>query len=151
MATYSFLDTSLSISGPGGSFNIGGAGTASAEEGWSVESAEANTMTIGAGGSAMHSMHADKSGKISVKLLKTSPVNRQLMNLYNFQKGNSSSWGQNVITGRDVARGDFLTGRETAFNKRPSLTYAKEGGMNEWTFDVGLLDTDLGNGQPAIG
>ncbi len=150
MATYSFLDTSLSITGPGGSFNIGGAGTASAEEGFSTESAEANTMTIGAGGSAMHSMHADKSGKLTVRLLKTSPVNKLLMDLYNFQKQSSANWGQNVLTARDVARGDFLTGREVAFKKRPTITMAKEAGVNEWEFDIGLLDEQLGSGTPSL-
>ena len=150
MATYSFLDTSLSINGPGGSFTIGGAGTASAEEGWSVEAAEANTMTIGAGGSAMHSMHGDQSGTVTVTLLKTSPVNQMLMNLYDFQKGSSANWGQNVLTGRDVARGDFITGRQGAFKKRPKLTYAKEGGTNEWTFDIGILSDQLGSGAPSL-
>lgn len=150
MTTYSFLDTSLSINGPGGSFNIGGAGTASAEEGFTTSSADANTMTIGAGGSAMHSMHADKSGSLTLRLLKTSPVNRLLMQLYNFQKQSSANWGQNVLTGRDVARGDFLTGREVAFKKRPDITFAKEAGINEWSFDIGILDEDLGSGQPSL-
>lgn len=150
MATYSFLDTSLSISGPGGSFLIGGAGTASAEEGYTTSASEKNSMNIGASGEAMHSLHADKSGKLVLRLLKTSPVNRLLMNLYNFQAGSSANWGQNVLTGRDVARGDFLTGRQAAFKKRPDLTYAKEAGINEWEFDIGDLDEQLGSGAPAL-
>ncbi len=35
-----------------------------------------NTMTIGADGEVMHSLHADKSGTVTVNLLKTSPTNK---------------------------------------------------------------------------
>jgi hypothetical protein len=37
-----------------------------------------NTMTVGADGEVMHSLHAGKSGTITVTLLKTSPVNKKL-------------------------------------------------------------------------
>lgn len=150
MATYSFLDTTLSISGPGGDFVIGGPGAGSAEEGFTFEAAEKNTMTIGAGGGVMHSLHGDRSGKLTVRLLKVSPVNRQLMALFNFQTTSSANHGQNVVTGRDAARGDIVTGQQVAFKKRPTLTFAKEPGTNDWEFDVGVLDELLGSGQPSL-
>lgn len=151
MATYSFLDTHLAISGPGGAFTIGGPGAANSEEGFTIEpTGEKNTMTIGAGGGAMHSLHADKSGKLTVRLLKTSPVNRLLMNLYNFQTTSSANHGQNTVTARDAARGDIATGQQVAFKKRPTLTYAKEAGTNEWEFDIGVLDEQLGSGAPSL-
>ena len=85
MATYSFLDVTASIAGPGGNFSLGN-GSGNSEEGITVTMTEdKNTMTIGADGSAMHSLHAGKSGTVSVRLLKTSPVNKQLMTLYNYQ------------------------------------------------------------------
>ncbi len=34
-------------------------------------------MTVGADGEVMHSLHAGKSGTITVTLLKTSPVNKK--------------------------------------------------------------------------
>lgn len=151
MSTYSFLDNILSITGPGGSFQIGGPGAGNAEEGFTIEAAgDKNTMTPSAGGGAMHSLHADKTGKLTVRLLKTSPVNQKLMNLYNFQTTSSANHGQNVITHRDIARGDGNTGREVAFKKAPTLTYAKEAGMNEWEFDIGILDRQLGSGTPSL-
>jgi hypothetical protein len=61
-----------------------GYGSANAEEGITVTMTEAkNTMTIGADGEVMHSLHAGKSGTITVTLLKTSPVNKKLSLMYN--------------------------------------------------------------------
>lgn len=152
MATYSFLDTSLAISGPGGSFTIGGDGTSAAEEGFTIEPiGEKNTMTESADGDVMHSLHATKTGKLTVRLLKTSPYNRVISQLYNFQTTSSASHGQNVITARDVARGDVASGRKVAFAKQTSVTYAKLGGNQEWEFHIGVLDLLLGSGAPALG
>jgi hypothetical protein len=147
--TYSFLDFKASISGPGGSFNIGSdAGVA--EEGITFEMEEdKDTMTVGADGEAMHSLHAGKAGKITIRLLKTSPVNQQLSQLYHFQTTSSANHGQNVITGNDIARGDSHVGRQAAFAKFPTVGYSKDGPMNEWVFNVGKLTMQLGTGSPA--
>ena len=148
MATYSFLDVNASIAGPGGSFQIG-SGAGAAEEGITVADTEdRNTMTIGADGEGMHSLHAGKSGNVAVRLLKTSPVNAQLEALFNLQAQSSASWGQNVITINDVARGDVITCRGVAFTKRPDIVYAKQGNTNEWMFQAIKIDRVLGTGSP---
>ncbi|EAP1742638.1 DUF3277 family protein [Salmonella enterica] len=68
MATYSFTDVTASISGPTGVIDLG-YGSASSEEGITVAMAgPKNTMTIGADGEVMNSLHADKSGTVTVKL-----------------------------------------------------------------------------------
>ena len=151
MATYSFLDVNAALSGPGGSFSIG-SNSGAAEEGIDVEPSEdKNTMVIGADGTPMHSLHAGKPGKIVIRLLKTSPFNRQLDQMYNFQAQSSSSWGQNTLTIRDKARGDLITGHAVAFKKRTALKYGKDANVNEWEFDVGVLNELLGSGAPALG
>ncbi|MBU9403923.1 DUF3277 family protein, partial [Burkholderia multivorans] len=62
MATYSFQDVTATIVGPGGAFSLG-YGSANAEEGITIAQAgDKNTMTVGADGEVMHSLHADKSG-----------------------------------------------------------------------------------------
>lgn len=148
MSTYSFLDVQASITGPGGSFQIG-SGAGAAEEGITVADTEdRNTMTIGADGEGMHSLHAGKSGSVTVRLLKTSPVNAQLEALFNSQSQSSAAWGQNVITINDIARGDVITCRQVAFTKRPDLVYAKAGNANEWTFSAIKIDRVLGSGSP---
>jgi hypothetical protein len=67
--------------------------------------------------------------------------------MYNLQTSSSTLHGQNLITVTDSARGDSTLIRQAAFKKKPTLTYAKEGGMNEWAFDCIVSTTVLGAGQ----
>jgi hypothetical protein len=147
MTTYSFLDTQVAITGPGGSINLG-AGAAVSEEGITVEPTEdINTMTIAADGTPMHSLHANKSGTITVRLLKTSPVNQQLSLMYAFQTASGANHGQNTISIANSQTQDVITCQIVAFRKAPAITYAKEAGMNEWTFQAGIIDRTLGSGR----
>lgn len=150
MGTYSFLSVSASINGPGGAFALG-QGSGAAEEGITIAmAAEKNTMTPGADGSGMHSLRASNAGKVKVRLLKTSPVNQQLSQMYALQKSTPALWGQNVFLLNDSVRGDVVAARECAFAKLPDLTYATEGGINEWEFDAIHVDEQLGSGSPVL-
>ncbi|MBI6182680.1 DUF3277 family protein [Serratia fonticola] len=144
MSTYSFLDVSASIVGPGGAFDLG-YGAANAEEGITVAMVEAkNTMTIGADGEVMHSLHAGKGGTITVTLLKTSPTNAKLSALYAAQSLSSATWGNNVIVVRNSASNDLCSARSVAFQKIPDWQNAKDGGTVAWVFDAGKVDQLLG-------
>lgn len=144
--TYSFLDTQASINGPGAAFAIG-AGAGAAEEGITIEpNDDADTLTIGADGTPMHSLKSNKGAKVTVRLLKTSPVNQQLSLALAFQRASGANWGQNSITLMNTVSGDMHTLQQVAFARSPSITYAKEGGMNEWTFNAGIWDFALGGG-----
>ena len=148
--TYSFTDVHASISGPGGSFSLG-SGVGNAEEGITIDMIEdKNTMTVGADGSGMHSLHASKAARATVRLLKTSPANAQLSALYNYQAQSSFLWGQNLITISDMARGDQITLRDSAFAKQAPVAYAKDGGFMEWAFEVITRDDLLGTGAPSL-
>ena len=148
MATYSFQDVVATISGVGGSINLA-AGAGVAEEGITIEPMEdKSVMTIGADGSGMHSLVANEASSVTIRLLKTSPVNRQLQEMYNQQTKSSANHGKNTITVRDAVRGDNITLTEVAFKKRPTVTYAKEGGLMEWTFDAIKTTAVLGSGTP---
>lgn len=150
MATYSFQDVTAALVGVGGSINLA-SGAAAAEEGITIEAAEdKNIMTIGADGNGMHSLVANESSTVTVRLLKTSPVNSQLQLMYNLQTSSSLTHGKNVVTIRDVVRGDVITLTGVAFKKRPAINFAKEGGFNEWTFDAIKTVTILGVGTPEI-
>jgi hypothetical protein len=105
-----------------------------------------NTMMVGADGGVMHSMHAGRAGTITVRLLKTSPVNKQLNDLYRLQTSNPANHGNNVLRIVDSVRGDVITGSKAAFRKLPANAFAKNGNVMEWVFDVGVIDTILGNG-----
>ncbi|HCX5071698.1 TPA: DUF3277 family protein [Escherichia coli] len=144
MATYSFLDVTASLTGPTGVIDLG-QGSANSEEGITqTMGGNKNTMTIGADGEVMHSLHADKSGTITVTLLKTSPVNKKLSLAYNAQSQSSATWGNNVIVIRNTASGDISTARSCAFQKQPNFNNAKEGGTVAWVFDCGKIDQLLG-------
>jgi hypothetical protein len=143
MATYSFLDTVANINGPGGNFNMG-ANAGIAEEGISIEpSADLNNMAIGAGGDGQHSLSANRSGKLLVRTLKTSPLNAQLQTMLNLQRSSSLLHGNNTIIIGNVM-GDHITCQQCAFSKQPTINYAAVAGMNEWSFDSILIDFTLG-------
>lgn len=120
MATYSFMDVSASMTGPTGVIDLG-YGSANSEEGIVVAMTEAkNTMTIGADGEGMHSLHTGKSGTITINLLKTSPVNKKLMLAYNIQSQSSSVWGNNVFVVRNHASGISPRRVVARFRKSPT-------------------------------
>lgn len=144
MATYAFNDVVATISGPTGSANLA-YGAATSDEGISFEAAgDKNTMSIGADGSVQHSLHADKSGRVVVRLQKTSPINALLHQMYDIQTTSASLHGQNTIVCQQKASGDVTTARQVAFKRKPPLSYQKEAGTIEWEFDAGMLDTVLG-------
>lgn len=145
--TYSFLNVSCTIAGPGGILNLG-AGAAAAEEGIDIEPVEEkNVMTIGADGKGQHSLIASDAAKVVVRLLKTSPLNQALMIMYDLQSASSALWGQNVITVTDSGRNDLSIIQSCAFKKKPVLKYGKEAGTNDWEFDGISANTILGSGQ----
>lgn len=144
MPTYSFLDVQASLVGPTGSVNLG-YGAAVADEGITIEMAgDKNTMMIGADGEGMHSLHADKSGTVTVRLLKTSPTNAILQAMYDAQTLTSSLHGSNIITIAQSQSGDITVARSCAFKRKPSLSYKKDGDFMEWAFDSIKIDTILG-------
>jgi hypothetical protein len=144
MSTYSFQDVQATLVGPTGIINLG-YGAAVADEGISIDMAgDKNTMLIGADGEGMHSLHSDKSGMVTVRLLKTSPTNAKLMAMYDAQTLSSALHGQNLITVTNPSSGDITTARSCAFKKKPSLNYKKDGDVIEWVFDSIKIDSLLG-------
>ena len=144
MSTYSFIDVTASLTGPTGTINLG-YGSGNTEEGISIDMAgDKNTMMIGADGKGMHSLHADRSGTVTLRYLKTSPINARLMAMYAAQTLSSSLHGQNLITVGHSISGDITTAQQCAFKKKPNLAYKKDGDIVEWVFDAIEIDSVLG-------
>ena len=142
--TYSFLEIQAALVGPGGAINLGN-GSGASEEGISIDpTSDIDTMTIGADGSGMHTLHGDKSGRVTLRLLKTSPTNALLSGMYAFQTASGAVHGQNTITITDTNRGDVITCRGAAFAKAPPINYGREAGVIEWDFNVIEIDRTLG-------
>lgn len=151
MATYSFIDVAASIVGPGGSFSLG-YGSGNSEEGISIAMQEdKNTMTIGADGSVMHSLHAGNGGTVTLRFLKTSPTNQMLSVMLDLQRVSSALWGSNTIVISDPARGDQISCTNCAFIRWPNVNYAKDGGVQEWAFHSGQINGVLGDGTSGAG
>lgn len=154
--TYAFADVYATISGPGGNVSlngyntaiIAGPDTASAEEGITVAlGEETNTQTIGADGSVMNSLHSSRAGTATIRLLKISPINKMLLEMYNYQRLSSARWAHNTIEIHDVGRGDHYTLLGCAFVRFPTNSYAKVGGVIEWEFHVSLTNPLMGAGH----
>lgn len=140
---YSFLNIVAAIAGPGAAFNLG-AGAGVAEEGITIAPSEdKNSMIIGADGKGQHVLIASNGGLITLRYLKTAPVNGLLQLAYDFQSASSALWGQNVITVVDTARNELTTCQSCAFKKKPELVYDKAGAMLEWTFDSLAINSIL--------
>lgn len=111
------MDTACTLTSDDGVVDIG-YGAAIADEGITFAMAgDKNTMTVGADGEGMHSLHCDKSGQVTVRLLKASPTNAKLMNLYNIQQSSTAKWGKNTITMNHSGSGDNYTATKCAFKK----------------------------------
>lgn len=144
--TYSFLDVMAAITGPGGTFQLG-AGAGAAEEGISIDPVEdIDNMAIGADGSGVHSLVASKAATITVRLLKTSPVNALLNAMMMLQRQSAANHGQNIISIANRVSGDVYSARGVAFAKVPPNAYAKIANTIEWVFNATDCDPALGAG-----
>lgn len=142
--TYSFLNFVCAITGPGGVINIG-TGVGPNDEGITFEPTEdRNTMEVGPDGNGQHSLNGNKSGHITLRVLKTSNANAQLQAMFNFQTANPANHGQNVVTGADRLSGDQVTCQQVAFKRQPNLKQQKVAGYVDWLFDVINMDIVLG-------
>jgi hypothetical protein len=146
MPAYSFLDVQASIVGPGIVASLG-AGSGTAEEGISYEFAEdKDTMTIGADGTGMHSLHGGNAGTVTVRFLKNSPTNALLQLAYDFQRLSSANWGQNVITITNPQPLDTIVCAGVAFRRNAPNSYSKDGANIEWQFNAIRINPTLGPG-----
>lgn len=146
MATnvYSFKSITAGIVGPGLVANLGD-GAAVSEEGIEViRSGDISGMTIGADGEGMHALFGDRSGTITVNLLKSSPMNKILSAAYAFQTSNPSAHGQNTFTLVDKLRGDVITAQQCAFKKHPDLSFGRDTRMITWEFNAVKIDGVIG-------
>jgi hypothetical protein len=142
---YSFQDVQAAIVGPGGIIPLG-AGSANAKEGITASFLEdKDNMLIGADGEGVHSLRASTAGRVTIRLLQTSPVNAALNQMYLFQGTSTLFWGQNIITVTTLA-GDNYHCRQVAFTKHTDRTWAEDATMNEWVFNAIKMDPMLGIG-----
>ncbi len=143
---YSLEDVHATLSGPGGSIALG-SGSGMAQEGISIDFIDdKDAMLTGGDGSVVHSLRASKAAVATLRILKTSPVNAQLSQMFNTQIQSSALWGQNILTVSNPVTGDDYPCTDVAFKKFPMITWAQDANFNEWTFNCGKADPILGVG-----
>ena len=147
--TYSFADVVCSITGPGGSFTLSEANVA--DEGITIEMSEdKSTMTTGATRGGMFSLHESRAGRVTIRLLKNSPANRVLTDMYRYQTASSANFGQNTISVSNPVWQDDHTCAQCGFMRMPTNTNAKDGGTMEWVFGSLDIDSVLGDGIATL-
>lgn len=151
---YSFVDVQAAIEGPGGNFSVSEGGVA--KEGITIEMIDDDsTMLGGADGTGMHSARASRAGRVTIRLLKNSPINRKLMDMRNAQKAGGlvggAFTGRNILTLTNPYWGDDYQCRAGAFGKAPNVTYAEDGNTNEWVMNFIYIDSVLGDGSLVQG
>jgi hypothetical protein len=150
MATvYSFPDIKMTIVITGVGTIYLGSGAGHMEGGISIAMVEdKNTMTVGADGQVMHSLHSGKAGIVTVRLLKTAPVNGTLSDAYYVTTASGRAHGRGTIHIKDISKadgdGDNIDCYDVAFAKFADVNYAKEGGEMVWTFHCGRVHHTLG-------
>lgn len=142
---YSFQDVQATIVGPGGSTPLG-MDAGAAEEGVSLEQSEENdTMQIGAGGDVVHNLHVSRAGKIIVRLLKTSPVNAILDQMYNLQKSSALLHAKNTLVVTHLISGQVYSCTGVAFARLPNDAFAKLANVREWEFNASRIEVSGGS------
>jgi len=132
------------MTGPGFTIPLG-AGSGNAKEGIDIAQLdEFGHLEVGADGTPMHSLHVNKAARITVRLLKTSPINNLLSLAAAYQRQSGALHGQNTLSIANPATGDFITCQKVGFEKVPDIKYAEDGGMIDWTFLGGITDVLLG-------
>jgi hypothetical protein len=139
----------MTISGPGGTIALGAGAGVDKGGVTTAYDEDKQTTTTGADGAVLQNLHPGQTGTITVRLLKTSPSNALLSNLYNFQRASSANWAQNVMQGADAVRGDTINGVSMGFVKFPDVTWAEDGAALEWQFR-GILREQLGSGSADL-
>ena len=106
---------------------------------------DAASDKIGADGSMMVALSADKSGEFVFKLMQTSPSNKYLSGLTALQENSPKTFIPCVVLFQDSFRNDLSTGTLGYIKKQPEVQRGMAGNAQEWTVVVERLDLLLGD------
>jgi len=110
------------------------------------------SAVVGASGEMMANISADQSGKITLKLLKTSTSNKYLTGLL---KRQNLAIANGVLPGltvrvQDIARNDIVIMQPAFIEKTPSNAFGEKGKEREWVFIGQNFFEDDGAGAPVL-
>lgn len=112
--------------------------------------AESVNYKVGAGGTAVVSFSADKSGKLTMKLQPTSPSNAYLMGFANLQNGGPPTFVPIVVSFQDVYRKDVASGVTGCIIKIPDFMRGMDNSGNDMEWEIFFERYDLLVGNPTF-
>lgn len=104
------------------------------------------TMMVGADGSALFSVSANKGATISIKLMHTSPTHRLLMQKLKRQQALASPAVAFPVTAYDTASGEGGTADKCFIQSAPVDTKGINATVREWTLVTGEFNPEIPNG-----
>lgn len=99
-------------------------------------------LQVGADGEYTRTISRNRSGRVTLTLLQTSPSNDILSAFAKVDE--VSGQGKGPLSIKDL-RGNTVVFAETAWLTRPSnVEYGTEGSSREWVFETGKLEMNVG-------
>ena len=117
-------------------------------------SVDGATHVVGADGSMVVNVSADKSGVVTFKLLRTSSTNKYLSQRYALQEAGARTFRPLNLVVKDVHRQDVITGVAGYFQKLPKVGIGPKAGELEWRIvfqQLWFVMADVrGVGSPSV-
>lgn len=107
--------------------------------------ADKGTMLIGADGSAMFSVSANKGATITLRLMHTSPTHRLLMQKLKRQQALASPATAFPVTAYDTSSGEGGTADKCFIMTAPTDTKGTNATVREWTLVTGEFVPEIPN------
>jgi hypothetical protein len=100
------------------------------------------TLTVGAGGDQVRTRNRNKSGKITITLLQSSPTNDLLSAAAKNDEKNGTGFGEFLL--RELTSTTIVQGANAWVDKPADIEFGADASNREWTLTVGDLDTFVG-------
>lgn len=140
MKVYSFLNTVVLVNG------VEVTGFADGDDVIGIRRrVDSATDRVGADGTMMVALSADKSGEVTLRLLQTSSSNKYLNSLMALQEGGSKTFVPINIMFQDTYRNDTASGSIGYLKKPTDVVRGAQGNVQEWVIVVERLDVLLGD------
>jgi len=107
--------------------------------------ADKGTMLIGADGSAMFSVSANKGATITLRLMHTSPTHRLLMQKLKRQQALASPAAAFPVTAFDTSSGEGGTADKCFIQSAPTDTKGTNATVREWVLVTGEFVPEIPN------
>lgn len=108
--------------------------------------ADKGTMMIGADGSALFSISANRGATITLRLQHTSPTHRLLMQKLKRQQARASRETAFPVTAYDTSSGEGGTADKCYIQSAPTDTKGVNATVREWVLVTGEFNAEIPNG-----